>query len=466
MIVTQQRKVPWWWAVLITLPAFSSTMVEQASGPALTYTMKKFVSDPAIITFLGSFNIAFGFMVAPFVAWKSDRIWTRFGRRKPFMVVGWIGLVFALIVTPLAPNIWVLALVIIFYQFCVDFAFSGLFEPLMYEVVPLKQRGRTAAIRTLMANSAILYFNFFLIGHFDEVHGFRKDFGLLGSFHFSVTGEQLIYWLCAALVIVMITHIAFNVKETHVPSPLIGERFSVRKYLQGIAGERQWLMIYLLVFSQVALNLGLAQLAPLLITEQFGYSKQIMGNMQGITILAKMILVIPLAGWISDKFDRLRLFQIGLVLSASQPILYWIFIKFIAVNQIPSQQAIVGFEMFSNFIDVAGNVALGPLLFDYIPRSRMGTIFSGMTLVRGLVKMITINGVGIWVSIWSKMTMPEGQYDYSSGLLYIFILGVAAIGVTMYFDRERKRGKIIQYGRIEFDETEAELATVERNTIQ
>ena len=41
--------------------------------------MRKFTSDPALIMFLGSINIAFNFLVAPYASWKSDRIWTLAG---------------------------------------------------------------------------------------------------------------------------------------------------------------------------------------------------------------------------------------------------------------------------------------------------------------------------------------------------------------------------------------------------
>lgn len=440
------------------MPCFTNSTVENVSGAALTYTMKKFINDPALITFLGSINIAFNFMVAPFIAWKSDRIWTRFGRRKPFVICGWIGLIISLLFVPLAPNIWALSVAIVVYQFFQDFAFTGPYEPLEWEVVPLPQRGRAAATNAFMNNCAGLYFNFFMIKHFHEVYNLRINLDFLwpraeagGASCLTITGEQIIYWGAAALVSVMLAHVCLNIKETPVHSVLMGERFSMKRYLKGVFGERQWLLIYLLIFSQISMNQGLAQLSPLLITEQFHYSMNVLGNIGGLTTALRIIILVPIAGYLSDKMDRLRLYQIGLLVSACHPISYWCFVKFIAANHVPSAQAIVGFEIFGSFVHVMGNITLAPLLFDFVPRDKMGTAFGGMTLARGMVKLTVNFGVGIWVSLYSRLFMPKGQYDYMSGYLYVFMIGVFGCLASFYFASERKKGRVIAHGRIEIE---------------
>ena len=65
-------RVPWAWALAMSLPVGMSAFVEKCSGTAMTFTLKKFISDPSFIVFLGSMNIAFGVLVAPWVAWRSD----------------------------------------------------------------------------------------------------------------------------------------------------------------------------------------------------------------------------------------------------------------------------------------------------------------------------------------------------------------------------------------------------------
>lgn len=75
-------------------------------------------------------------------------------------------------------------------------------------------------------------------------------------------------------------------------------------------------MIYALVFCSVSLSASLGQLAPLLVTEQFGYSKKVFADLQTWQLLTVVFAALPIAGWLADRVDRFRVFQIGLILSA------------------------------------------------------------------------------------------------------------------------------------------------------
>ncbi len=45
--------------------------------------------------------------------------------------------------------------------------------------------------------------------------------------------------------------------------------------------------------------------------------------------------------------------------------------------------------------------------------------------------------------------MPDGQWDYMSGYLYIFVVGIFGIAASIYFSHERAKGNIIEYGRMD-----------------
>lgn len=444
MIRTQQARIPWTWVVLITTTTGVFSLVDSVSGPALTFTLKRFTNDPALITFIGAINIAFNFMVAPYTAWKSDRIWTRWGRRRPFLLAGWSVMALALVAAPLSPSLWVLTALVILWQFGMDFGYSGPWSPLFYEVVPMHQRGRAVVIKRLMTVLAQLFFNYVLIGQFDRIYDL--DLGL-GSFR--VTGEQTIYWVTAGLVGAAVMHLLLNVHETaprHPPQP---ERFRPAAYVRETLATRQFVMIYVLMFASVAMNTGLAQLAPLLITEQFGYSKQALGGMATISIVLNLAVVIPLAAVITDRFDRFRIFQAGLVLSTLHPLAYWCFVKFLAPGEAPGVAVIIAFSLANTLFDSVANLALEPYFFDLVPRSKMGTINSGFLFVRGVLSVVITAGVGLWVKYYSQWFGAEGRYDYMSGYLYIFGIGVLGVVASLYFQRERRRGRVIEYGRLE-----------------
>jgi len=181
-----------------------------------------------------------------------------------------------------------------------------------------------------------------------------------------------------------------------------------------------------------------------------------LGNIHGVNILLQILFVIPVAGFLADRIDRLKLFQLGLGISMVQPLAYFFFVKFVAENQIPTPPVIVGFTVFGSLIHLLANIAMGPLLFDHVPKNKMGTVYAGMTFVRGMVKLVVANGVGIWVSLCSRLTRPAGEFDYMTGYLYIFAVGLMGFLCSLYFAHERRHGRIVEFGRLELEAAQAQ----------
>ncbi len=449
---TGRNHIPWLWVVLFAYPNFSNTLTESISAVAMTFTMKKFVSDPALITFLGSVNIAFNFLVAPWAAWKSDHIWTPWGRRRPFLIVGWSLLFVALIALPMAPTLSALVVCIVVYQFALDFGYTGPWTPLYYEMIPTHQRGRAVIIKRLATVLARLVFNLVLLGQFDRVLRINWTFGLLSATDLHITGEVLVYWTGALAVLLVVAQMIFLVREqkpAHLPP---AARFSPRGYLRELFSERQWRLLFLLVFCSLALTAGLGQLTPLLITEQFGYSKQLYGQIQSVNLVVEVCVLLPIAMFIIDRFDRFRIFQFGIFLSTLQPLAFWLFVEYGAPGGVPEPYQIVAFNLWNSAADVVAGLALEPLIFDFVPRNKMGTINSGMLFVRGGLTLVVFNGVGLWVKYFSQWLRPEGVYDYMSGQLYIFLIGVAGLVATQVFSHHLKSGHLIMYGKLEEQE--------------
>ncbi|MFA5203551.1 MAG: MFS transporter [Lentisphaeria bacterium] len=437
-VLTQQARISWRWVVLMALPVGVFAFVDKVSGTAMTFTLRKFIADPALISLLGSLNIAGNFLVAPLVAWKSDR-WRGGWRRKPFIIIGLSLLVPALIAMPLAPNIWVLGATILLYQFAVDFGFTGPWKPLYYEVVPSGQRGRAAVVNRLASVTARLGFNFVLIGQFDDRHTMKLNHALLGHNVLALTGEQVVYFLAAALVAAVLLFVVFWVKEEPVAAPALQAPVTACGFFNDVFRPAASWRLYLLVFAGAAAAVGLAQLQPLLITEQFGYTKRALGNLHGVIILLEIGLVLPVMAWLSDRIDRLTLFRVGMVLATVQPLAYWCFVRFVAVNQIPSVTAIIAFSAFGALARTAAALSLDPLLFDLAPRNRLGALNSGFLIVRGLTTVLLMNGVGLWVKYAPQRPGPAGGYDYLSGYLYVFLCGLLGCAAAWLVAAQRRR---------------------------
>lgn len=438
MIRTLQKSVSWWAIALLTTTTGAQAIVDAMSGAPLTFTLKKFIDDPALIAFLGSINLAFSFLVAPYVSWKSDRIWTRFGRRKPFIIIGWSVLILALIACPLAPQLWILVGVIIIWQFAADFGYGAVWSPLLFEVVPPHQRGRAVVIKRFMSTGALVFFNYVLLSQFDAIH--NVELPIAGAV--TLTGEQVIYFVAAGLVFCAVLNLAFNVRETEPAGHSKKESFHLGRYLKEVFASRQWIMIYLLLFCSVSLSASLGQLAPLLITEQFGYSKKLLGEMQTWQLLLNVFVALPLAGLIADRFDRFRVFQVGLLLSTVHSLVFWFWVKMGVPGGIPAPAVIIAFGLANAIVDTIAALALEPLFYDLTPPNQMGTMNSGFLIVSNVLKMCLVTGVGLWVKFYSSIFCAPGTYDYLSGYLFVFLVGCGGVAISVFFARERRAGRI------------------------
>ena len=446
-ITTGQSRIPWLAVAALALPAGAAMFVEMCSSQALTFSMRKFISDPALIVFLGSINIAFNFLVAPVAAWKSDRVWTPWGRRIPFFVVGWSLLALALVAVPLAPNIGILVLVIVVYQFGMDFGYTGPWQPLYFESVPGPQRGRAVAMKRAVHMAVRMLFLSVFIGHFDApscgmlcLKGAARSRLPLG-----LSGEQWIYFAAAGMVVLCIAGVLFGIRETPEPvteretSASAGYRGGIREFFVTVFGDPKRRLLYLLVFCSVAAVTGLGQLEPLLFTEQFGYTKQQMGHMLAWVMVPEVIIILPLIGLFVDRIDRFRLFAIGLVICTIHPLAYWLFVKYLAVGHVPSPAQIIAFTVAGHAGRMLACLSFEPILFDNSPCGRMGAVNSGLLLVQGAITLPILNGIGFWVKGYSAVFGAAGKFDYMSGYLYVWIICMLACTACLYFAVQRKR---------------------------
>ena len=446
MIRTQETKIPWLWVLIMVLPAFADRMVGMISQTFMAFTLDKFTKNAALVMFFGSANVLFHVIISPYVAWKSDRIWTRFGRRKPFCIVGWLGCALFVFLIPNAPSLYTASAAIIGYCLFIDLVMGGAWEPLYMEVIPQPLRGRAGAIRKGMVLLTALFVNLTLMRVYD--HSYPMHFG---SFNFTITGEHITYYTIASAVVAIALLIGFSVKEIRPETiPNLNERFAIGAYLGSIFRDRQQLKVYSLIFAMAAMQLGLGPLSALLLNKQFGYSKAELGVLFSWLKVIQIVAFLPLAGYLADRFDRLKMFIVGITLSTLYPLLYWMWIQFVAVDNIPSKTAIICFSGFDIIVDFTVLIAMHPLIFDYVPKARMGTVYAGMGIVSSLAKFSLMNVVGATVALYAKY-FNNGVNDYSAGFLCMFVLGVLGTMCALYFMRERRLGRVIPYGKIEHE---------------
>ena len=91
LIETQHKRIPWRWVVLLVIMQQVRILALFASG-SMTFTMRKYIESPLVINSVSSLDVLFNLLVAAPCLYYSDRIWTRFGRRLPFVLGGLGGL--------------------------------------------------------------------------------------------------------------------------------------------------------------------------------------------------------------------------------------------------------------------------------------------------------------------------------------------------------------------------------------
>ncbi|MDX2110358.1 MAG: MFS transporter [Verrucomicrobiota bacterium] len=182
------------------------------SGTALPLTLRRFTDDTRLIGLLTSVGLWFGIILGPLVNYISDRLWSRFGRRRPFLLIAGCGTMIAMVLIPFAPTLGILIQLIVVSSILGDVGSTQ--EPLWLEVIPPPQRGRAIAIRILMVNMASMLFFQVMFAQFDEKY-YIDATALWPAF--ILTGEQMCYLLAAALNIVNLCMLAFVVREVKPP---------------------------------------------------------------------------------------------------------------------------------------------------------------------------------------------------------------------------------------------------------
>lgn len=439
--------MPWLWGILLSLHWGAAQYFELISNTAIVFKLRPLVSSPVWIPAITSFNIVFNVLVGCSINYLSDRVWTRWGRRSPFIIAGQIFTVTGLLILPGLHTLGTIVLWLFFYEMLRDV--NSPIDALTNEIVPPPQRGRVDAAGRIIRTVASAFFFGVMIAQYDRVYS------LPGGV--TVTGEQLIYWLGALLGLYTAVLLIFFVRETppladpapHPPWPGAGP--VLRKYFRDVFGDPQWRAIYLVGLTMTIFWLGLGSLGPLLATEQFGYSKANYGYISAIASPFTVFVVLPLGGWIADKFDRVTIFKLGAAGTAAIHLSFYCYARFLAPGGVPPLPALVGFHLCTTSIGTVAAIASSPLIYDFIPRDKFGTVSSGIGVVRGAAAVVIMNGVAIFVTLWSHWFAPAGKFDYLSGYLYLTFTGILGTFAAFWFERRVKTGRLVKYGRAEHE---------------
>jgi Na+/melibiose symporter-like transporter len=393
MIVTRKKHIPSIWILLAVAPWSAYGFAGATMGNVFLFSLKKFVENPAGLTFILTLPSYISIVSWPCCSFLSDRIWTRFGRRKPFILASWTGMLTSLVLMPFMPTLW--TLVATYTVFSVSSDLGAPLEPLKQEIVPPHQRGMATAVMSWIGNIAGLLFAFVALGRFDDV---RFMSGHL------VPGEALLYWAAGLVLFVTFFVLVVGIKEINPHSPLVGQKLSVKSFFTAILDHDLW-PVYILIFGAAMLGAGLGPLGNLLYTDQWSYSKQDMGTNIAVGGVIN-IFVIGVLAFIADRLDRMKAYQVLITISLFVQFFYYIYVEFLLPDRRPSLVEIIFFGETLSILGTLTNLIYIPLVYDYIIRDKMGTYVAGSGLLNRLTGIITLNVIGLFVWSYALLFQP------------------------------------------------------------
>ena len=411
MLITRKTKVPTHWLfysqLVFSLTIWGSYMV----GAPFLLSMKKFIDNPATITILLSLDIVFAVLGGPFVSWLSDRIWTRYGRRKVLTGIADFLKVAIMPLMPFAPDMW--TLLALKWLYTVISSLSSANQALTMEVIPASQRGRGSAFFSMQINFANLIFWGIVIGRFDDVYFLGPLSNLM-----ALSGEHLMFISASLLFLAVGGYTLLGFKEIKPPGLKTlkderkpGEsivRLFIRSFFSDIV-SRDLLPLYLLLFVGAMVGVGLGVLGPLLYTEQWGYSTQQLGTNVAIGALINIGIAF-LAGYFADATSKMRVYTIAIIAGLLLRIV-WVAYVYYKPDHRPELWEILLFgELGAIAGMIAGTVSF-PLILEYVERNRLGTAGAGMGLFNTLVNSTLAIFIGAWIVWWSIWFLPQaGDY--------------------------------------------------------
>lgn len=383
--------VSFWYIAALVSFSLGTSAVNFCLITVLQRTLKPYTDSTALIGTLTALISMSMIWATPFAAWKSDRIWTRFGRRKPVVLAMAPVAAVTLLLLPHCTSLWMIG-VMVFVLTVALAALLGMITPAIGDSVSDKQRPLATAMWHFTANGlGIFVMSRYVLGLMDPgVH--RVGPSLPVSIRVHGAGHWPYSIACAIFVC---TSIAFLLvmRERYV-APRSGEKFRLFSYGREIVQVREHLLIYVILLFQPMFVLVGSWYFPKLATEKLGLSLAQYGNAHSWGAIILMLTCVPL-GYLFNHVRHRRGFTIVACLLALVPTTFGLFFMKSAAGMaffFAAQQ--FAFAIFRlNFI---------PYVIEYTTPKSVGTILGFTNAVNGIVRFTMVPLFGLLVDAMGK----------------------------------------------------------------
>lgn len=376
---------------LTVVTTFLPVLMVDLTGPAVTGVL------------IGSEGLLAVF-VPMLVGARSDRLRSRFGRRRPFLVIAAPVAVVALVLMPLTASlIFLVLLLLVFYT--AYFAYYSPYRALYPDLVPEGQRGRSQGFQGTMREVGL---GIALVGG-----------GLLLS-----VWRPLPFVISAAVLVLITAFFVLRIREE--PAHGLPERRAKGGWLENVrlAGREKGVPSLIVATGLWEFALGaLRTFVVLFLTVGLGHSESFSSLVFGVVAVAVIAAAI-VGGKLADRLGHARLIHAAL----------WVYglgavIPFL--SQSPIALAVVPLVAFA-----AGIVMTLPfsMLMGMMPEGGHGAASGLFELGRGVGVLLGPALAGLAIHLLAPVL------ESTEGYAAVFPVAAAAILVSIPFFRRAERG--------------------------
>jgi len=388
---------------VLTVPTVGLSVCLSLITTYLPLLLRRYTDSATLIGVAIGGEGAFALAIPLVVGSLSDRVWTRWGRRRPFMIVGAPIMAAAILLAPFQPGYLSIALST-FVFFAAYHLYAAPYQALMPDLSPVHQQGRVQGFQTMM-------------------RGVGMFLGMVVAGFLFESWEPLPFVL-AAFLMMGVTYVAVS---SIVEEPADGGRLPTpRSLLSGVADiwrttrrEKAIMRFLTANFLWESTIQGLRPFIMLYFLYVLGA-----GTRTGAALLGLVGLVYIVAGmsggFLADRYGRNRVLWVGL----------WVYLVGCSLGYFVRDLR-VGLLLLPIF-GLGGSVVLTlpyAVMMTMMPRARIGQFTGLFTFSRGLAAVIAPVVVGITIDA------GEAAMDRTRGYALIWPFAAIVLAVSLFFFR-------------------------------
>lgn len=388
---------------VLTAPTVGLSVCLSLVTTYLPLLLRRYTDSATLIGVAIGGEGAFALAIPLLVGSLSDRVWTRWGRRRPFMIMGAPVMAAAILLAPFQPGYLSIALST-FVFFAAYHLYAAPYQALIPDLSPVHQQGRVQGFQTMMRGAGMFL-------------------GMVVAGFLFESWEPLPFML-AAFLMMGLTYITVS---SLVEDPGAGSRLPLpRSLLSGLADiwrttRRETTIVRFLSanFLWESTIQGLRPFIMLYFLYVLGASTRTGAALLGLVGLVYIVAGMS-GGYLADRYGRERVLWVGL----------WVYLLGCAIGYFV-RDIRLGLVLLPIF-GLGGSVVLTlpyAVMMTMMPGDRIGQFTGLFTFSRGLAAVVAPVVVGMTIDA------GEAAMDRARGYALIWPLAALALAVSLLFFR-------------------------------